>query len=155
MVVLGFVPGHGNINSPKEYSFIDYNPKSGTSYYRLKQINSDGSFEFSEILEISFMKSIPQKFELSQNYPNPFNPSTKINIGIPDASLNGEAIENSNVKLSIFDILGREIIVLVNENLEPSYYEVEWNAFGFSSGMYFYQIVWNGKSEVKKLMLTK
>ena len=68
---IGFVKGSGNSNSPKNYSFIDDNPPAGTVEYRLKQIDNDGSFKYSSIVEASFMK--PDNFALAQNYPNPFN----------------------------------------------------------------------------------
>jgi hypothetical protein len=77
---IGFINGNGNSNSVKEYSFTDKNPKGGSKYqYRLKQIDNDGHFEYSEIVEVEV---VPVKFELSQNYPNPFNPSTVISYSV-------------------------------------------------------------------------
>ncbi len=78
---VGFIEGHGNSNSPKQYSFVDEKVIGGSNFaYRLKQIDIDGSYEYSDVVEV---KVIPTKFVLQQNYPNPFNPTTKINYSVP------------------------------------------------------------------------
>lgn len=92
----------------------------------------------------------PEKFTLSQNYPNPFNPVTKIKFDIPVG--NGR---DRSVRLIIYDILGREVAILVNEELKPGTYEADWNAAGFSSGVYFYKIVAGDYTETKKMVLMK
>ena len=89
---------------------------------------------------------VPENFSLSQNYPNPFNPSTKLGFGISDLGY---------VSLKIYDVHGREVAVLVNENLSPGSYEFEWNASGFPSGVYFYKLQSGQFSETKKMLLTK
>jgi len=89
---------------------------------------------------------IPKEYSLKQNYPNPFNPSTSIKFDIPDLT---------NVKLSVFDITGRELAVLVNEQLQPGSYDYKWNASQLASGIYFYKLQTNGFSQVKKMMLVK
>lgn len=81
-VTVAFVPGNGNSNSPKEYSFIDNNISTGKYSYRLKQIDTDGEFEYSKVIEINI--NSPNCFELSQNYPNPFNPVTTIRFSLPE-----------------------------------------------------------------------
>ena len=91
---IGFVEGHGNSNSPKYYSFEDINLTTGKYSYRLKQIDTDGQFEYSKVIEVDL--DAPMKYELSQNYPNPFNPITTIQFSIP------QAVE---VKLMIYNIL--------------------------------------------------
>jgi hypothetical protein len=96
-------------------------------------------------------ENIPGKYILYQNYPNPFNPVTKIKFSIP-ASVKSE---RSNVKLIIYDILGREISSLVNDNLKPGEYEASWNAAGFSSGIYFYKLYAGNYSETKRMILLK
>ena len=101
---IGFVNGNGNSNSPKSYSFEDKNLNSGKYSYRLRQIDNDGQFEYSKIIEIDL--NGVKKFELSQNYPNPFNPSTTIKFNLPEAGM---------VKLTLYNILGQEIRWLVNE----------------------------------------
>jgi Secretion system C-terminal sorting domain len=97
---------------------------------------------------------IPQRFVLYQNYPNPFNPVTKIKFSIPVASLSSIG-EGSGVRLIVYDLLGREAAVLVNEQLTPGTYEVEWNGSNYASGIYFYQLRTNKFSESKKMVLVK
>lgn len=94
----------------------------------------------------TLINEIPIKYSLSQNYPNPFNPETNIRFEIPN---------RSNVRISIFDVLGKEISVLVNEELNPGTFEVNWDASNFPSGVYFYKIVTDGFSESKKMVLVK
>lgn len=154
-ISIGFVEGSGTSNSHKEYFFID-EFESGLEIicYRLKQIDQDGKVSYSKEISLSLVSNsemLPNVFNLYQNYPNPFNPTTKIKFAIPQESLGG----SSNVVLKLFDILGREVAILINKNLDAGFYEIELNAEGLSSGMYFYQLIWNGKSLTKKLMLTK
>ena len=94
---------------------------------------------------------IPQRFELYQNYPNPFNPSTKIRFHIP------AFVETTRrvVSLRIYDVLGKEIEVLVNENLKPGIYEIDWNAENLPSGVYFYSIITNEFTQTKKMVVVK
>jgi hypothetical protein len=101
---------------------------------------------------IKISSNVPEKFELGQNYPNPFNPSTKIEFSLPplEGGKGGDF-----VKLVVFDILGREIKVLVNDNLSPGTYEAEWNASNMPSGIYYYSLVSGNFSETKKMMLIK
>ena len=80
----------------------------------------------------------PLEFALQQNYPNPFNPSTT--LGYTIAGPGHEAIGTSWVKLAVYDMLGREVAVLVNEKKEPGNYTVTWNAAGMASGLYFYRL---------------
>jgi photosystem II stability/assembly factor-like uncharacterized protein len=89
---------------------------------------------------------LPPDFQLSQNYPNPFNPQTKIKFDVPKASF---------IKLIIYDLLGREVVTLVNKELRPGTYEADWNASSFSSGVYFYRIVSGDFIETKKMVLMK
>lgn len=89
---------------------------------------------------------IPDGFSLQQNYPNPFNPSTKIKFAIPVSSF---------VKLAVYDMLGREVSSLVNEQLNAGTYEYEFEAAGLNSGIYFYKISTESFSDVKKMILIK
>jgi hypothetical protein len=98
------------------------------------------------MLGINNNNKVPEKFSLSQNYPNPFNPSTIINYQLP---------MNNYVKLTIFDALGREAAVLVNEKQSAGSYNVEWDGTNYSSGLYFYKLECEGFTEVKKLVLIK
>jgi photosystem II stability/assembly factor-like uncharacterized protein len=89
---------------------------------------------------------VPESYTLSQNYPNPFNPTTKIRFGIS---------KTDNVEIKVFDLLGREIAVLVNEQLQPGTYEAEWVAGNYPSGIYYYKLVSGGFTETKKMVLVK
>ncbi len=149
-VKIGFVKGNGNSNSPKSYSFTDGPTINDKLQYRLKQIDNDGSFKYSNIVETSFMK--PTEFSLGQNYPNPFNPATTIKYSIPKAE---------HVTLKVYDELGRKVATLVDENKAAGSYSVQFsiqqttNNRQLSSGIYFYRITAGSYSEVKKLLLLK
>ena len=90
--------------------------------------------------------TIPQEFSLSQNYPNPFNPSTKISFTLPSSS---------NVSLKVFNTLGQEVSELVNENLQPGKYSVDFNVSKLSNGIYFYKLASDNFVQVKKMILIK
>lgn len=94
----------------------------------------------------SFSLVIPKKYSLSQNYPNPFNPVTNIAFDIP---------KNSNVKLIVYDLLGQEITVLINEEMKPGSYNVDWDASAYPSGVYFYKLIAGDYTESKKMVLVK
>jgi hypothetical protein len=89
---------------------------------------------------------LPTDYELFQNYPNPFNPVTKIKFGLP---------QTSQTKLIIYDVLGREVFTLINGELRGGYHEVEFNASELSSGIYFYRLIANKFTEIKKMILIK
>lgn len=150
---VGFVPGSGNSNSVKEYSFFDNNPAGGLLQYRIKQIDNDGNYKYySKTTEINFVttgvqeKQIPNDFSLKQNYPNPFNPSTSIQYAVSSTQL---------VTLKVYDVLGNEVASLVNEFKSPGNYEVKFNASNFSTGVYFYKLSAGNFTAVKKLVLMK
>jgi len=142
--VIGFVEGHGNSNSPKEYSFTDLNGVNGKSKYRLKQIDIDGAFEYSDEIEVELI--VVTEYKLNQNYPNPFNPETKITFSIP---------ESGNVKLRIYNTLGEEVAELINREMDMGVYEHNWNASHYSSGIYIYVLTVNGRQFVSKMNLLK
>ena len=149
---IGFVEGAGNSNSPKEYSFTDEPVKSGKYSYRLKQIDINGDYEYSNTIEIII--SSPEKFELSQNYPNPFNPSTNITYVIAG----NEATRKSKemlVQLKVYDILGREVATLVNKKQKPGKYSVQFNGRNFASGVYFYTLQAGDFVQTRKMILMK
>lgn len=126
----------------------------------LGAIRSDmGAYGGKHSIPIGIIKlneKIPAKFNLSQNYPNPFNPVTKIRFTIPgiNSSLK-RGMGGVIVKLTVFDILGKEAAVLVSEQLSSGFYEVEWNATGFSGGVYFYKLQCIDYIDVKKMVLIK
>ena len=142
---IGFVKGNGNSNSIEKYDYTDKHLIPGKYEYKLKQIDYNGNFEFFNLSGIVEINN-PEKFELKQNYPNPFNPSTKIQFYIPSTS---------NVKLAVYDITGKEVAVLVNENLNPGYYENVFNAGNLTSGIYYYKLTTGNFSETKKMILVK
>jgi len=142
--MIGFVEGHGNSNSPKEYSFIDNNVTAGKYSYRLKQIDNDGKFEYSKVIEIDV--GTPIEYELSQNYPNPFNPTTTIKFSIP---------EKGNVKLMVYNILGEEIATLLNEVKEAGVHTINFDAAELKSGIYFYKLEFGNFFKVKKMSLIR
>jgi len=148
---IGFVPGAGNSNSPKEYSFTDdLNDASLQSQnhkirYRLKQIDSDGTSSFSKEVEIENL--LPSAFELSQNYPNPFNPGTTIRFGLP---------ADTRVTLEVFNIIGEKVATLLNNEIKSAgYYDVLFNASKLSSGIYFYRLTAGEFISTKKLNIIK
>ncbi len=141
---IGFVQGNGTTTETTSYSFTDKGLASGKYYYRLKQIDFDGTYEYSNTISIE-VKS-PTQFELNQNYPNPFNPSTTISYSIKNDGI---------VQLKIFDILGNEIAKLVNEQKQAGTFSVEFDASILPSGVYFYQLKTGGFIDIKKMMLLK
>ena len=141
---IAFIQGYGTTTNEHNYSYTDNNLNNGAYTYRLKQVDYDGTFAYSN--EINVEVSTPVKFELSQNYPNPFNPSTKISFSIP---------QNSEVTLTIFNVLGQEVTKLVNGFMEAGNHTIDFNAAGFNSGIYFYKLEAGNFSEVRKMTLLK
>lgn len=144
-IKLGFVNGAGNSNSAKEYSYKDKNPVGGNLFqYRLKQIDNDGEFEYSNVIEV---KIIPDKFYLYQNYPNPFNPSTTIKWELPLPS---------NVTIKLFNSLGEELEAIFDEYLQAGIYSksIILNS-EFPSGVYFYQLRAGEFIQTHKMILLK
>jgi hypothetical protein len=151
---IGFAEGHGNSNSPKEYSFNDESPLNGLNKYRLKQIDTDGSFEYSDTVEVKI--EMPAKYKLSQNYPNPFNPTTTINYSIPNAeTLHATTQQVTSVQVKIYNMLGQEVATLVDKKQSPGNYEVKFDASNLNSGIYFYHLKSGEFSESKKMILLK
>jgi hypothetical protein len=130
---IGFVNGNGNSNSPKDYTFIDKSPTgSGEIKYRLKQIDNDGQFQYSEIISANILLN---EIELFQNYPNPFNPSTTISW---------QSAIDGNVSIKIYDILGNEVAELINNYKPAGCHEIKFEPAsinnGLTSGVYIYKI---------------
>lgn len=147
---IGFVPGYGTTTELRSYSFTDAGLSEGTYTYRLKQVDFNGLYEYSEVVEVE-VPAAPAVFALDQNYPNPFNPSTKITFRL--------AVD-SKVSLKVFDILGQEVATLVNTNLVAGAHNVNFDASALNSGVYFYRIEATGVDganfiDVKKMILTK
>jgi hypothetical protein len=145
-----FVPGHGTTLEPHYYSFTDSSAPAGNLYYRLRQVDLDGTVHYSEQVEVSAVTGIeenqPHGFELYQNYPNPFNPSTRIKFNL---STSGFA------RLKVLDVLGRDVSVLVNGEMSPGSYESEFHADGLSGGVYFCQLKFNNHTTTRKFVLLR
>ena len=143
-VKIGFVPGFGTTSEAKIYSFNISAIPSQKTYYRLKQIDFDGTYEFSSSVEVEGV--LPMEFALEQNYPNPFNPSTIITFALP---------VQSNVKISIYNLIGQKISELINNQYSAGKHSVEFSAADLSSGIYFYKIEAGSFSAIKKMQLMK
>ncbi len=142
--VIHFVKGFGTSTEIRNYSFVDKEVTPGKYSYRLKQVDYEGSYEYSNVVEANI--KLPAKYELLQNYPNPFNPSTTIQFNLPKESF---------TKLEIFNVVGEKVETLVSEPLSVGIYKYKWDAGGYSSGVYFYRITTGNFVQTKKLLLTK
>ena len=148
-----FVPGSGSSLVPKFYVWTDRHPLEGSSLYRLKQVDLDGSVQFSYAIQVDTRSTPgadktagPEQFALRQNYPNPFNPTTAIRYQVPVAS---------SVRLSVYDLLGREVAALVNEPKAPGSYEVRFDGSGLASGIYLYTLTSGRYVETRRLVLMR
>ncbi|MCG6915766.1 S8 family peptidase, partial [bacterium BMS3Abin03] len=143
--ILGFVEGNGNSNSPKSYSYFDEGIKlTGKYYYRLRQIDNDGSSNYSEILEVNI--GLPDELELKQNYPNPFNPTTTISFSIP---------QTGEVVLTVYNALGESVKTVAKGFLEQGEYSFSFNAEGLTSGIYIYRLRMGETILTRKMLLLK
>lgn len=150
---VGFVNGSGTTNNSSSYSFTDKNLTAGKYNYRLKQIDFNGNYNYHN-LSNDVIVGLPEKISLAQNYPNPFNPSTNINFEIP---------HDGKVTLKIYDMMGKEVATLVNENKSAGFYSVNFNSSsvsgGLSSGVYVYRLSLESGSQnftaEKKMLLVK
>jgi hypothetical protein len=141
---IGFVEGSGNSNSLKQYSFVDANAIGGSKFfYRIKQIDADGMFEYSDVVEVIIQ---PNQYTLYQNYPNPFNPITTIKFSLP---------EDVRVKVHIYNTLGELITEVVNKDFEAGYHKVTFGSSNIPSGIYFFRIIAGSFVETKKMILMK
>ncbi len=142
----GFVSGQGTKSSPTDYGFEDRKLEAGKYNYRLKQVDRNGNFQYHELAgEVEV--GVPSGFELSQNYPNPFNPATKIDFALP---------VDSKVTLAIYDLTGREITRLLNNEFKTAnYYTANFNGGSLSNGVYFYRILTDKYTMTKKMVLVK
>ncbi len=148
---VGFKEGAGSTTLKQVYSYRDdiSNLNASTIYYRLKQVDFDGTFEYSD--EVAVEALTPTEFSISQNYPNPFNPSTSIKFAIP---------VDSEVSLKVFNAIGQEVVELANQVYSAGSYELNFNASNLTSGIYFYSLTAKGSDgssfvETRKMMLMK
>jgi len=141
---VGFVEGHGTTTQPRSYSYVDKTAEQGVTYYRLKQIDFNGTYAYSDVIEVDVTG--PLTFDLAQNYPNPFNPSTNIKYSVP---------ESGNIRLSVFNIVGEEVAVLVNGFSQAGFFEVTFDASNLSTGVYLYKLQSANSVQMKKMVLLK
>jgi len=140
---IGFVAGHGNANSIHAYTFVDESPRAGAAQYRLRQIDTDGSFAYSETVTVNTLNHACQ---LLQNFPNPFNAQTTIQYQIPTDSF---------VKLAVYNIAGQLIETLVAGEQTAGVHELHVDAGNWASGMYLYKIEAGTYSETRRLTVVK
>jgi hypothetical protein len=141
---IGTIKAAGNSSAPKNYSYSDNNILTGKFNYRLKMVDVDGSYHYSNVVNTDV--GSPAKFELGNAYPNPWNPTTTIRYSVP---------VSSPVTIKVFDAIGREVSTLVDEVKPAGSYQITMNDKGLSSGMYFYRMTAGNFSETKKLILIK
>jgi hypothetical protein len=141
---IGYVDGAGTTTEPRIYSYLDQTVESGNYTYRLKQIDFDGTYEHSYEVEVEVIGVLT--FNLEQNYPNPFNPSTNIKYSVP---------ESGNIKLSVYNLVGEEVAVLVDGVTQSGFYEVSFDASNLPSGVYLYKLQSANLVQTKKMMLLK
>jgi hypothetical protein len=140
---IGFVPGAGTSSETKFYTFQDARIIKNIYKYRLKQVDFDGTYSYSQEIIADL---VPNKFVLNQNYPNPFNPSTTISFSLP---------EKAQVSLSVYNLIGEKVSVIANQVLEKGTYSFNWNASVFKSGVYFYELRADDVYLIKKMQLIK
>jgi hypothetical protein len=142
---IAFVQGNQNSTRIINYSYTDKSiNQSGKYFYRLKQIDNDGSFKYSDIAEADV--NSPSAFALNQNYPNPFNPSTTINYSIA---------KEGNVKLTVYNTIGSKVTTIVNEYKPAGNYSVQFNGSSLASGIYFYRLESGNYSAAKNFIILK
>lgn len=144
-ISIGFVAGNGTSAGGRIYVFTVSDADTGLQYYRLKQIDTDGSVKYSQIINVH-VNYTPLKFNLSQNYPNPFNPSTTINYSLP---------VESSVIFDLYNSIGEKVEEFNEGTKQPGYYSFVWQPKNLSSGVYFYTIIGNssdGKNNFRKTL---
>ncbi|MFN0158087.1 MAG: T9SS type A sorting domain-containing protein [Bacteroidota bacterium] len=146
-----FVPGHGTTNVPQQYTFTDNGAGTGGWYYRLEQIDLDGTTHYTDAILVDVLSSVdnpqaPLAFSLGQNYPNPFNPSTTISFSLAQGAM---------ASLRVYNVIGQEVATLLNETMPAGRHEVAFDASALPSGLYVYRLQAGEHSETRKLMLMK
>jgi len=141
---VGFVAGYGTTTEPRSYIYTDVTAENGINYYRLKQVDFNGTYEYSSEIEVEI--NGPLTFDLAQNYPNPFNPSTSIKYSVP---------ESGNIRLSVLNIVGEEVAVLAEGFRQAGSFEVTFDASNLSTGVYLYKLQSANSVQTKKMMLLK
>lgn len=127
---IGFVAGNGTTTEVKSYSFVDRDVRAGENYgYRIKQIDFDGTFEYSKVVNVNGIT--PSEFSLEQNYPNPFNPSTNIAYSVP---------VKSDVTLEVYNLIGQKVMTLVQGSVNAGKHVVQMDGSSMASGIYLVKL---------------
>jgi hypothetical protein len=142
---IGFVTGNGTTTAQHTYKFADRDLAAGTHYYRLKQIDTDGTFSLSEAIRADIAAMV-REYALHQNYPNPFNPTTTIAFDLK---------EDGPVKLRLFNMLGQQVVELVNGQLKAGSHTAILDARNLATGTYIYVLEVNGFRAQKRLQIIK
>ena len=143
-IEIGFKEEKGNSTEMNQYQFADYPLYDGTYHYRLKQLDFDGSVNYSNEIEVNLFTV--KSFALYQNYPNPFNPATTISFQLPEASY---------VTLKIYDAIGNEIETIAQGDFPAGVHEVIFDSKKLSSGIYLYRIISGMNEATRKMMVVK
>ena len=141
---LTFIPGAGSISEPQTYTHRIHNLEAGTHHFRLKQIDFDGGFGYSDIITLDGAR--PEALALLPNYPNPFNPTTEIRYEVP---------VTTHVNLVVHDLMGKEVAVLMDGVQEAGRYEVAFDGSNLASGVYFYRLKTPAQVLIKQMILLK
>ena len=141
---LAFIKGKGTTTTLTSYRYIDKSGLSGKYYYRLKQVDYDGSVNYSKSIEVDL--GLPKDYALEQNYPNPFNPITNIRFALPKAA---------KVTLAVYNLLGEKVSTILSEDKEAGFYDVKFDASNFSSGVYIFRLTTEDFVKTKKMTLIK
>ena len=150
-LTVGSVKGHGTTTSPNNYTYVDKLTDAGKYFYRLKQIDFGGKYEYSQTVEVDW--SPFTTYMLGQNFPNPFNPTTTIGFGIPASPNPSEG--GALVTLKVYDILGNEVRTLINKEMEAGYHSINFEGSELPTGVYFYQLKAGSFIETKKMILVR
>ncbi len=145
---IAFVKGNGTTTISHTYTCSDENPAPGSNSYRLRQIDSDGICTYSKTVTLRI--SLPQALQLEQNYPNPFNPHTGIGFQIPEG-------RDEHVQLTVFNLLGQKIVMLVDEPKSPGYHTIPWDGCDergqqVVSGAYLYRLQTGNQVITRKMI---
>jgi len=148
-VTIGFVKGNGTTTSSHGYTFADKQLQPGSYSYRLKQIDFNGKYEFSKVIDVQIVHGL--SYALEQNYPNPFNPETAIKYTIPQAG---------RVTIQVYDVTGKEVVTLVNNEMQAGSYETQWfgrdnRGYSVSTGVYILKMASGSFTSARKIMYLK
>jgi hypothetical protein len=148
---IGSVTAKGNTDTTARYSYYDNIGNLASAQYRIRQITNDGGQESTPVINfiltgVNGDHFSPMTFELRQNFPNPFNPATTIQFQIPNSAL---------TTLRVYDILGREISTILNQDLNAGVHKINWDSAHVASGVYFYRLASGKYVDTKKMIVAK